>query len=381
MTPKIKCTNGVLVLISIILVGYALIIFSTLFGKSSQYSDIVGEQLTELEFSNNMLHTQLSEKEKEIVKLHDQLASSGKSDAAPAFNPNDLVVRSGVIILGMHRSGTSVLGGLVNKMGLQTGGPLIEAAEDNAKGFFERIDVVLQNDAFFKLQGVHYAWNTCKYDARAGLVAALSNEAQFREGERALEFLNSPASAPWMLKDPRLCVTLRSWLPLLSSLPAVLYSYRHPLDVALSMHKREFEQFKVAKGLRMWYVYNRRAIEQSRDLCRVATSHRAVMQQPQAEFDRIFVELRQCGVAVPRRLTPEDIASFIDSKLQHGHSTLKDTTTCSQDMATLRPPESWPTTEPEHVALYREVMRLYCGLEDGSALRPGFLFDQTIKDV
>jgi hypothetical protein len=42
----------------------------------------------------------------------------------------------------MHRSGTSVLGGLVNKMGLKTGGPLIAPAEDNEKGFFERIDVV-----------------------------------------------------------------------------------------------------------------------------------------------------------------------------------------------------------------------------------------------
>ena len=42
----------------------------------------------------------------------------------------------------MHRSGTSVLGGLINKMGLKTGGPLIAPAEDNEKGFFERIDVV-----------------------------------------------------------------------------------------------------------------------------------------------------------------------------------------------------------------------------------------------
>jgi len=31
--------------------------------------------------------------------------------------------RPGVIILGMHRSGTSIIGGLMNKMGLKTGGP------------------------------------------------------------------------------------------------------------------------------------------------------------------------------------------------------------------------------------------------------------------
>ena len=58
----------------------------------------------------------------------------------------------GLIVLGMHRSGTSVLGGLINKMGLKTGGPLIKPGEDNSKGFFERIDVVLQNDYLMKLK-------------------------------------------------------------------------------------------------------------------------------------------------------------------------------------------------------------------------------------
>lgn len=50
-------------------------------------------------------------------------------------------------------------------MGLKTGGPLIAAAEDNAKGFFERIDVVLQNDYIMKKQQVHYSFNTYKFDA------------------------------------------------------------------------------------------------------------------------------------------------------------------------------------------------------------------------
>jgi hypothetical protein len=40
-------------------------------------------------------------------------------------------------------------------MGLKTGGPLIQAAEDSKKGVFERIDVVLQNDELFKAQWVH----------------------------------------------------------------------------------------------------------------------------------------------------------------------------------------------------------------------------------
>jgi hypothetical protein len=31
----------------------------------------------------------------------------------------------------------------------------------------------------------------------------------FNEGRRALTFLNNKRNYPWMLKDPRLCVTIR----------------------------------------------------------------------------------------------------------------------------------------------------------------------------
>lgn len=211
--------------------------------------------------------------------------------------------RPGVIILGMHRSGTSILGGLVNKMGLATGGPLIQAAEDNEKGFFERIDVVLQNDYLMQKQKCHYGWKTHLYDTQLGVKHVLTEEVKFNEGRRALEFLNSPTNYPWMLKDPRLCITLRTWLPLLNFIPVVLFTYRHPLDVALSLHKREYEQYTIPYALKLWYVYNKRAIQQSNDLCRVVTSHFKTIKLSNQELDYIHDELIKCGVPVPRALT------------------------------------------------------------------------------
>jgi hypothetical protein len=145
--------------------------------------------------------------------------------------------RTGVIVLGMHRSGTSIVAGLMNKMGLEVGPSwlLIQPNFDNEKGFFERVDVVLQNDAIMHEQNVHYSLNTHKYDALRGLRVVLQNMENgklFSEGRRALAFLNNAANYPWMLKDPRLCITLRTWLPILKSIPAVVLTYRHPLDVA-----------------------------------------------------------------------------------------------------------------------------------------------------
>ena len=45
----------------------------------------------------------------------------------------------------------------------------------------------------------------------------------------------------------------------------------HIYDVCMSMHKRETEMFKMGKAMRLWYIYNKRAIQQSHDLCRVRT--------------------------------------------------------------------------------------------------------------
>ena len=76
------------------------------------------------------------------------------------------------------------------------------------------------------------------------------------------------------------------------------------------MHQRTYEQFRIVRGLQLWYVYNRRAIQQSQDLCRVVTSQRLVMSRPKEEVDRIYKELREdCGVDIPRRVSDEDVAT------------------------------------------------------------------------
>jgi hypothetical protein len=275
----------------------------------------------------------------------------------------------------------------MNKMGLNVGGPLIPANFDNEKGFFERTDLVNMNDIIMKEQRVHYAWSTFRFDAERALREILVKRADpeakyFNEGERALKFLNDPKNFPWMLKDPRLCITLRTWLPLLKSIPAIVFTYRHPFDVAMSLHKRE-QEFAIGKAMRVWYVYNKRAIQQSRDLCRVVTSYRLMMNQPVVELTRIYNELREnCGVAVPRVPTTDEINDFIDIKLQHGLTTLVDSV-CSQGAASIEavmPPEAWGSRQQDHIRLYRASLKLYCAMEDGTAFEPDFAFEESIRD-
>jgi hypothetical protein len=329
---------------------------------------------------NYQLQLALNEKEIASCYLRTQQVPSPPLVTSP---PKKLTSKHhvGVIILGMHRSGTSIIGGLMSEMGLKTGGPLIAPAIDNEKGFFERIDVVLQNDVFMKHQQIWYASNVEKYDHLQGLKLVFENDGiEFaREGKKALNFLNNPLNYPYMLKDPRLCITLRTWLPLLTSLPAILFTYRHPLDVALSLSKREQEHFHIVRGLKLWYIYNRRAIEQSNDLCRVVASHKSIMTDPVAQLDRIYTELREeCGVNVPNKVSETIIKSFIDIRLQHGNTGVIDSS-CTENFSTLMPPTTWPTTDEKELSVYREAMRVFCGMQSGDAFAPTFLWDKTMR--
>jgi hypothetical protein len=75
------------------------------------------------------------------------------------------------------------------------------------------------------------------------------------------------------MKDPRLCVTLKLWLQVLNGAPpAVIFTYRSPVEVARSLAARSVNQVKnLSDGLRLWIWYNRLALENSKGLCRVLT--------------------------------------------------------------------------------------------------------------
>ena len=380
-TMHVQVNNYALIVVCILGIGYVSILLSLINPKDkSDLKDLLKVYQMEIQSKQS----KIQHLENRISSLQAQSAHTVVITASPTsqiLHTNYRAHRDGLIVLGMHRSGTSIIGGLINRMGFQTGGPLIQPAKDNEKGFFERIDVVLQNDEFFRDQLVHYSFNTQNYDPLKALRLALTREQDFGYGKEALLFLNDPKNYPYMLKDPRLCITLRTWLPLLRSIPAILFTFRHPLDVALSLHNREQEQFRIVRGLRLWYVYNRRAIQNSQDLCRVVTSHRVVMSSPKQEMDRIYQELRDhCGVDVPRQLSAEDVASFVDVKLQHGRSGLVDDS-CQQDMSSIVPPSTWPDPSEKELVVYRKAMRAYCAMESGEAFHPSFEWDLEMNDA
>lgn len=291
---------------------------------------------------------------------------------------NTLSTRHGVIVLGMHRSGTSMLSGLlVDGCGYHVGGPLIKAGPANPKGFFELLPAVLQNDAFMEKQRVGWNYGVAKYDNEKARKQYQHGKVLFKRGQKALRFLNNEKSVPYLQKDPRMCLTLPTWLPLLDKEPAVLFTYRHPLEVAMSLKKRE-TNFGLEHALRLWSIYNMRAIQNSQNLCRVLTSNNAVLRNPRFEVQRISDELTsKCGVtAPPRRLSQDVVSEFVDPELQQ--QKLKREQQESTERKVIADYEGCLVYEyksayksgrrhDREMNMYRKAMKIYCDLESGKA--------------
>jgi hypothetical protein len=298
-------------------------------------------------------------------------------------------MRRGVMVLGMHRSGTSMMSGLlVTSCGYHVGDHLIHSAADNEKGFFERVDIVLQNDEFMRKQHANWAANAINFHWEQALKDKEDGTADFQQyGKPGLEFLNNPGNTPWLQKDPRMCITLKTWLKLMNNEPAIVFTYRHPLEVARSLKRRE-SSFSLEQGLRLWIVYNMRAIQNSKGLCIVYTSNDAILADPMHEVQRISDELTtRCNVhEPPYRLKQEDVDKFIDPSLQH---TKKQRTEEENEeiLATYNDgkcvvhaykseTEEGSLERKRETVLYSWAMKMYCDFQSGKAYEDTYVWPE-----
>lgn len=91
-------------------------------------------------------------------------------------------------------------------------------------------------------QDVNWALHVFNFDHLEAIRAALSDKQRlFAEGMAALAYYNDPAHAPWAVKDPRLCITLKFWMAFWKTPPAVLFVYRHPIEVRVCVRSCSFE--------------------------------------------------------------------------------------------------------------------------------------------
>ena len=151
-----------------------------------------------------------------------------------------------VIVLGMHRSGTSLVTGSLEDAGLNLG-EVNNAALFNRKGNKENETIRDLNDSLLARNGA--AWN-----------APPNRQLQWgRADEEWARSLIEPyqyAARPWGFKDPRTIWTVEGWLRLLPN-ACLIGVFRHPSLVVRSLTARTADlAVETDEALRLWCAYN-----------------------------------------------------------------------------------------------------------------------------
>ncbi|HEX4477677.1 MAG TPA: sulfotransferase [Polyangiaceae bacterium] len=149
-----------------------------------------------------------------------------------------------VLIVGMHRSGTSSLAGSLEEAGLHLG-EVITVAPHNEKGNRENRSIMELQEAILVHSGG--AW-----DAPPERLAWTDEHSARRDA-----IIRSYAVPRWGFKDPRTLVTLAFWREALDDVTFV-GTFRHPLLVAKSLMQRNGGE--LARWMALWTDYNERML-------------------------------------------------------------------------------------------------------------------------
>ena len=199
-----------------------------------------------------------------------------------------------VLVLGMHRSGTSAIARFIGELGAALPSEPAPPGKDNPAGFWEPAAIVQINDAL--LRDLDTAW----LDVRPPELARMSpsmREAFIAQASEALG-RNFGKAASYVLKDPRLCRLLplyRDVLQRIGSDPRVVLVLRDPHEVAASLAARD--QLSPSTAGLLWAQHMIEAERQSRDLKRVVVTYDDVLHDWRAVVGALSPLLGACAAA------------------------------------------------------------------------------------
>lgn len=198
-----------------------------------------------------------------------------------------------VVVLGMHRSGTSAVTGLLYRLGLHAPpkSDLLGANESNPSGHWESRNLTRFNDGLLlAFGGVTFAPPALPSGWEAGL-----RPQALRPLARAL-FRRCFPRTPWAWKDPQLCITLPFWMRVFDHEPVVLFVRRSPAAICASLAKRDGMPPDYA--LAAWERYTRSALLATADQWVLTLDYDALVDAPMREIPQMMWSLGREGVAL-----------------------------------------------------------------------------------
>lgn len=186
-----------------------------------------------------------------------------------------------LVVLGMHRSGTSAVAGALVARGANAGEALLPSTSDNANGYFEDARLVAASDALLASAGL--AWDEPGPVPRP--LVAPAARAALREVFGELRGRSTPA----VVKDPRACRLVPEWSQALVEAglqPVYLLVLRDPREVAASLQARD--GMSVYRAEQLWLEHLLEAEYATRGSPRVFIDFEGLVLAPDATLDAVL---------------------------------------------------------------------------------------------
>jgi hypothetical protein len=121
---------------------------------------------------------------------------------------------SAIVVLGMHRSGTSSVAGALVRLGGGAPAHLMDPAPCNERGFWESPLIMALNDEILEAAGSH--WGDCHRFDHQRIAEPAASELRARAAATLISEFGEAAHP--VVKDPRMCRLLDFWKPVFKDL-------------------------------------------------------------------------------------------------------------------------------------------------------------------
>lgn len=197
--------------------------------------------------------------------------------------------KTAVFVLGMHRSGTSVVTAAVASLGINAGNRLLEATPDNPKGYFEDAEVVSTNMQLLEHYQLRWDGILLNHNLDVDSLPAHLSAAM----ESILQRLSSEADS-FVLKDPRFALLLPLWLKKCQKLCfqiKYVFAFRAPAATVQSLINRD--AMNLQHALCFWISNTFQNIEYVLGQQAIIIEYERLLSTPDIEIERLkaFLQL------------------------------------------------------------------------------------------
>lgn len=228
--------------------------------------------------------------------------------------------RQVIVVLGMHRSGTSAITRGLKVFGIHLGEKLLPSRPDNIKGFWEDLDINAINIEL--LDTIGHDWHSLTPIRSEELTPRLLNDIQGKAAEVLRHKLNGVNE--FGIKDPRISRLLPFWKEIFKVLDVevrYVIACRNPMSVAQSVAERD--GFDIEKAYWLWFDYMVSILLNTNSDDRIVISYENLLENPSKQLQRLSHFL-------DKEYDPNCIESiqycndFLENRLQHSRYSLEE---------------------------------------------------------